>query len=645
MQEIFLTEAVQGMGSATVRAWHKRVGDPVAIGDALVVLEAERCEIEVTAASAGRLAEIAAEPGVTVQVGGLLGRMAQAGEAVSASAKSPAQSASVAPSQPAIGGAVPEGVTPVLMPQAGNTMEEGTVLEWKVAEGDTVTEGQILCEIETDKATMDFESPAAGRVVKIVVPAGGIAAVKTPIALLGGDGVDLSGWEAGTTAPAAAAAPVAAPAASAPSAAPTSTASTVSASAAETLPEGAVTPILMPQAGNSMEEGTVLEWKVSAGDVITEGQILCEIETDKATMDFESPAAGRLARIVVPAGEIAAVKTVIAYLAERDEDVDLYIAQSGAGGASAQAPAQQVASNAPAAGASQKPVSAAAPTAGTASRPSGRVKASPAARKAAAARGLDLSAIGAGSGPDGRLLSSDVAAYRGPVAAPAGAATDAVTRAPMTKMRRAIATNLQRSKQTVPHFYLKQTIDAGALFAFYKEHKPKVGCTLNDVVNLGCARVIGEFPALRTRLEGEELVTYPSVNLGIAVGVDDGLVVPVVMGVDRMDLATLATTSKRLIQGARAGKLENIGHGVFTTTNLGSFGTDEFSAIINPPESGILAIGAVKEAVLVSGGAMRAGRVMTMVLSADHRVVDGVMAAKFMARLKEVLEAPAEHLG
>jgi pyruvate dehydrogenase E2 component (dihydrolipoamide acetyltransferase) len=401
----------------------------------------------------------------------------------------------------------------------------------------------------------------------------------------------------------------------------------------------------MPQAGNTMEEGTVLEWKVAEGDQVGEGQILCEIETDKATMDFESPVSGRLAKIVVHAGQIAAVKTPIAYFSDRDEDVAAFLAQSG-GGAASSAASTTSAPSAPAPSGGTR-IAASAPS--SAPRPasrsvSGRVKASPAARKAAEKRGLDLSDIGGGTGPGGRILSTDVVAYRGRPAPVAAAGGGEPVRAAMTKMRRAIATNLQRSKQTVPHFYVKQTIDAGAMFGFYREQKPKTGCTLNDVVNLACARAIAEFPAIRTRLEGDELVTYPSVNLGIAVGVDDGLVVPVVLGVDGMDLATLAAESKRLVDGARRGRLENIGQGVFTTTNLGAIGTDEFSAIINPPESGILAIGAIREAVMVSNGAMRAGREMTLVLSADHRVVDGVMAARFMARLKEILEAPAEFL-
>jgi pyruvate dehydrogenase E2 component (dihydrolipoamide acetyltransferase) len=222
-----------------------------------------------------------------------------------------------------------------------------------------------------------------------------------------------------------------------------------------------------------------------------------------------------------------------------------------------------------------------------------------------------------------------------------GPVADPVKR-PLTKMRKAIATNLQVSKQTVPHFYITLSVDAGALLAFAKARKADTGCSVNDVVMAGLGRAINEFPAVRSRYENDGIVEYGTANIGIAVGLDDGLVVPVVMNVERQTLAQLAAETKRVVENARKGKLENIGKAVFTVSNLGMFGVEQFNAIINPPESGILAVSAAREAVIVKDGAMKPGRLMTLTLSADHRVVDGLLAAKFMARLKEILEAPEQ---
>ncbi|MEJ5171693.1 MAG: dihydrolipoamide acetyltransferase family protein, partial [Fimbriimonadales bacterium] len=291
--------------------------------------------------------------------------------------------------------------------------------------------------------------------------------------------------------------------------------------------------------------------------------------------------------------------------------------------------------------------SAPAPTAEP--QPVSRPKASPAARAAASALGVDLAALGPGSGPGGRILREDVerAAARlrpeptPPTAGPAPAAVLGGQRRPLSKMRRAIARNLAASKQQLPHWYLRTTVVADNLVAFHKREKALYPCSLNDVVVLAVARAILEMPEFRSRLEGEEVVTFDSVNIGLAVAVEEGLVVPVVRGVDRMNLKGLAAESRRVVEAARQGKLEGVGEGVFTVSNLGMFGVEEFAAIINPPEVGILAVGAVREEVIVQDGAMRPGRKMTLTLSADHRLIDGVTGAKFMARVKELLEDPA----
>jgi pyruvate dehydrogenase E2 component (dihydrolipoamide acetyltransferase) len=207
-------------------------------------------------------------------------------------------------------------------------------------------------------------------------------------------------------------------------------------------------------------------------------------------------------------------------------------------------------------------------------------------------------------------------------------------------MRKAIATNLTTSKQNIPHFYLRLTIDAEAIMGFYRSYKARFKCSLNDVVLLAVGRAMHEFPAFRSRLEGDEIIELPTANIGLAVGLDNGLVVPVMRDVDRMSFQQVAGESRRLVEAARGGKVENMGTGSFTITNLGMFGVEEFAAIINPPESAILAVGTAREAVIVRDGAIKPGRVITMTLSCDHRIVDGMLGAKFAARLKELLENP-----
>jgi pyruvate dehydrogenase E2 component (dihydrolipoamide acetyltransferase) len=492
-------------------------------------------------------------------------------------------------------------MTFVLLPQTSPPISTATVVRWLKRPGESLAIGEGLVELEAEEMLVLVEVSAAGSLLEILVQPGQTVAACKQLARF-------ESRHEESRAHAERAVPTPIPA-----------------------PGGKVTPILMPQAGNTMEEGTVIAWRVKEGDHIAVGQILCEIETDKATMDFESPDAGRLARIVAPIGEPVAVKELIALLADQDADADAYFAGQG------ESPAAPV--SAPDCARTNGAVEnrLARPTAVTAE---GRVKASPAARKLAAERGVELSAVGAGGGPGGRILIADVKLVN------FGARNDvgSEVRKPLSKMRRAIGLNLQQSKQTVPHFYVRTTIDADPLLAFYGDQKAATNCTLNDVIVLAVGRTIRDFPAVRSKIIGNEIVEYPHANIGIAVGVEEGLVVPVVTEVDTRSLARLAAETKRVVDQARQGRLENIGQGHFTISNLGMYGVEEFSAIINPPESGILAVSAAREAVIVENGAMRAGRSMTMTLSADHRIVDGVMAAKFMQRLKAILEHPAGEL-
>lgn len=513
----------------------------------------------------------------------------------------------------------------ITLPKAGKNITCGTVLQWRKKTGDSVAKGDILAQIETDEGIVELESAIAGKLEQILAPAGKTVAVDAPLAVISGEASD------------------------AKCSATEGKAESKPQPAQPAGPSGNVTPILMPKAGQSMEEGVLVKWHVKVGDRIEKGQIIFEIETDKATMEVEATDAGRVAKIILDEGGMTKVLEPVAYLAENEADVEAFFTSQGSG--------FEVQGSGEANRIDAKPLAVEPIASGPAvTTESGRVKASPAARKVAAERGIDLSALGMGSGPGGRIISTDVPAKApdkpaaataapaafSPTPLPAAPISGEVTRKRMSQMRKAIARNLLASKQNIPHFYLKLTVNADPLYSFYQGEKAKYPCSLNDVIVMAAARAIIEFPAMRSRIEGDEIITFPSANIGIAVGMDDGLVVPVVLGADKLSLQQIGAEVKRIAANARGGKIEGMGQGVFTITNLGMFGTDEFSAIVNPPEAAILAVGAVREEVIVSGGTMRPGRVMTMTISADHRIVDGMLAAKFMARMKQLLEWPGQ---
>jgi pyruvate dehydrogenase E2 component (dihydrolipoamide acetyltransferase) len=480
----------------------------------------------------------------------------------------------------------------IKLPQVGKLAQPATIRRWRKKVGETIEKGDILLDIEIEEGSAEIESPAAGTLKEIFVTEGKTVPVNSPLANI------TDGKSPATPPP--------------PQSAPTS--------------GGSVIPVLMPQAGQSMEEGTLIKWRVAVGDQIKKGDVIFEVETDKATMEVEATDTGRLSHILLAEGETSKVLIPVGFLADNDADVDAFLASTGS------IPTAAPRSIAAAAAPTIKSVSAPTITA------AGRTKASPAARKVAQERGIDLANVPTGSGPNGRILSTDVPTRT----APAATTTEGGSRKKMSQMRKAIARNLLASKQTIPHFYMKLTINAEPMYAFYQAEKTKYQCSLNDVVVLALSRALQEFPGLRSRLDNDELITFPTSNIGIAVGMDDGLVVPVLMAAERLSLAQIAVEIRRIAASAKAGKIEGMGNGVLTITNLGMFGVEEFSAIINPPEAAILAVGAAREEVIVTNGAMRIGRVMTMTLSADHRIVDGMLAAKFFARLKEILEQPTK---
>jgi pyruvate dehydrogenase E2 component (dihydrolipoamide acetyltransferase) len=377
-----------------------------------------------------------------------------------------------------------------------------------------------------------------------------------------------------------------------------------------------------------MDEGRIVAWHKREGDPVAAGEILFEVETDKATMEVESPAAGTLRRILFPADATAPVATVIALISDT-VDEDLLV--DGAPLAS-QPPKPRLRDGDPpdSGGLLVSPgPSAALPLAGPSE--SDRVRSSPAARKRAQELGVDISTI-SGTGPGGRVTLDDVeAASRTSPAAPA-----LEKREPLSRMRRAIGERMTRAVREQPQFSISRDVDMTAA----NELRKGAGASYTDVIVAACAKALPDHPRLRSRIEDDALVTSDRVHIGLAVALDDGLIVPVLRDADGKDLRQLAREREDLERAARAGKLhaEALTGGVFTVSNLGTLGVDRFTAIVNPPEAAILAVGRVSDRVAAREGAPAVRPMATLTLSVDHRVADGATAARYLAAVADRLE-------
>jgi len=421
--------------------------------------------------------------------------------------------------------------------------------------------------------------------------------------------------------------------------------------------------ILMPALSPTMTEGKLAKWHVKAGDAVKSGQVICEIETDKATMEVEAVDEGRIGQIVVPEGaEGVKVNAVIAILLEEGEKEVAAGAATPSAPATAPAakpaPAPTAATPAPAA---PKPAAAAPAVAS-----SNRIFASPLARRIAAEKGLDLSRI-KGSGPNGRIVKADVEGAKPglaptPAAAPAPrpappAAGQPVfvapgdTRVPHTSVRKVIARRMLESKQTVPHFYLTVELEIDALLEARQSINLVVGkkgakVSVNDMVIKACAKALRDHPECNASWTEDEMVQYGAVDISVAVATDRGLITPIVRNADMKGLAQIAAETKDLAARAKTGKLklDEFQGGGFTISNLGMFGVKDFAAIINPPQAMILAVGAGEERVVVRKGQMVVRNMMNCTLAVDHRVVDGAMGAQFLQTLRSYVEQPAAML-
>lgn len=429
----------------------------------------------------------------------------------------------------------------------------------------------------------------------------------------------------------------------------------------------------MPKLSPTMEEGQISVWHKKVGDTIAIDDLLAEVETDKATMEYRSFDKGTLLSILKPAGSMVRLGEPVAVVGNPGEDISGLQIGGGAAPAAKPAPAPvappaPVASPAPAPVAAPAPAPAAPPPPPTptpAAEP-GRVKASPYVRKQARERGLELVGV-TGSGPGGRIVARDLDTLAKPAAVHAPVPAAPVTFAPgelappevrpLSMMRKAIARRLVESKQTVPHFYLTIDIDAGALAALREQMNadlaasaekgtdpPKI--SINDLLVKACAIALRRVPECNAQYSPEAILVHRRVDISVAVAVPDGLVTPVVRDADKKTVAMIAAEVRDLAGRARAKKLrpDEMANGTFSISNLGMYGIDEFSAVINPPEGAILAVGQVRNEPIVRDNQVVPGKKMAMTLSCDHRVVDGAVGATFLKALRSLLEHPTQIL-
>jgi pyruvate dehydrogenase E2 component (dihydrolipoamide acetyltransferase) len=426
----------------------------------------------------------------------------------------------------------------------------------------------------------------------------------------------------------------------------------------------------MPKLSPTMEEGQISVWHKKAGDPVAVDDLLAEVETDKATMEFRSFDKGTLLAVLVPAGSVVRLGQPVAILGNPGEDVSELAAQHGAPAAQAPAAPAVVAPAAPAPAAPAPPAPAAAPPPPAAPAPApapaappapgGRIKASPYVRKLARERSLSLAGV-AGSGPNGRIVARDLDRLPAAPAAPSAALAPAAPgelaapeARPLSMMRKAIARRLTESKQTVPHFYLTIDVDADPLHHLREQINADLASaspeatkvSFNDLLVKACAIALVRVPECNATFTPDAILVHRRVDISVAVAVPEGLLTPVVRDADHKSVTEISAEVRELGARAKAKKLkpEEMANGTFSISNLGMYGIDAFAAVINPPEGAILAVGQVRREPVVRGESVVAGRKLALTLSCDHRVVDGTVGATFLKELRRLLEHPTQIL-
>lgn len=525
-------------------------------------------------------------------------------------------------------------------------MTEGVVATWLKKVGDKISEGDMLAEIETDKATMEFESFNSGTLLYIGIQEGESAPVDSLLAIIGKEGEDISALlsKASTSKPANE---------------EEIKQDVVSENLDIKVPEGVIV-VTMPRLSDTMTDGTVATWLKKIGDVVSEGDILAEIETDKATMEFESFNAGTLLYIGVEEGKTAPVDSILAILGPAGTDVSAIAANYKVGGASSEAPKKAV---------SETPIinSNTPSNVAVVANDGGRILASPLAKKIAQEKGINLAQV-SGSGENGRIVKSDVENFTPsqqvyPTSAQAvNQATNAVAAVQPfvpagemfqeeiknSQMRKTIARRLAESKFTAPHYYLTIELDMDNAIASRGviNTLPDTKVSFNDMVVKASAMALKKHPQVNSQWREDAMVINHHVNIGVAVAVEDGLMVPVLKFTDQMSLSQIGASVKDLAGKAKSKKIQpsEMEGSTFTISNLGMFGIQSFTSIINQPNSAILSVGAIVEKPVVKNGQIVVGNTMVVTLACDHRTVDGATGAQFLQTFKAFMENPVTML-
>ena len=539
----------------------------------------------------------------------------------------------------------------VNMPRLSDTMEEGVVAKWLKQVGDKIEEGDILAEIETDKATMEFESFNEGTLLHIGVQEGETSPVDVLLAIIGEEGEDISEILNGA-------------AATSQEVTSEDTTKEISKEQSDTaIPEG-VQVISMPRLSDTMEEGTVASWLKNIGDKIEEGDILAEIETDKATMEFESFYEGVLLYIGVGEGESAKVDSLLTIIGPEGTDVSALVTAHKEGTISSDTIETTTETS------TTETVQIEEQTAevSKSNNTGGRIFASPLAKKIAKDKGINLADV-KGSGENGRIVKKDVENYTPAPAAPAAAveatptqttqtATPLATYTPVgeesyeevknSQMRKVIAKRLGESKFTAPHYYLTIELDMDSAIASRKTINalPETKVSFNDMIVKACAMALKKHPQVNTSWNGDTTRYNHHIHVGVAVAVDDGLLVPVLKFTDQMSLTEIGSTVRDLAGKARTKKIapNEMEGSTFTISNLGMFGIQEFTSIINQPNSAILSVGAIEHKPVVKDGLIVVGNTMKVTLACDHRTVDGATGAQFLQTVRAYIENPVTML-
>ncbi|MDC0008028.1 2-oxo acid dehydrogenase subunit E2 [Flavobacteriaceae bacterium] len=537
------------------------------------------------------------------------------------------------------------------MPRLSDTMEEGVVAKWLVNEGDTIKEGDILAEIETDKATMEFESFHDGVLLHIGIKEGETAAVDTLLAIVGEKDEDISGLLS-----------------------PSSNSGQLDLvdqiNESENLIQNTedqptlkvIIPVLndsfqivtMPRLSDTMEEGTVSSWLVNVGDVVKEGDILAEIETDKATMEFESFHEGTLLFIGINVGETAKVDTLLAVIGDPNSDYKTAIDNFGINPIANDKveiednPTEIITENSETITESVKePIS---------NNENLRVLASPLAKKIAKEKSIDLNLIN-GSGDNGRIIKEDVDNFTPTVVSDfkdnspstiVESGTESFDDIENSQMRKTIARRLKESKFSAPHYYLSVEFEMDNAIAFRNQYNslPETKISFNDIVVKACAIALKQHPRVNSQWFDDKMRLNHHVHVGVAVGVPDGLVVPVIRFANEKSIPEIGSLVKSYASKARDKKLspDEMQGSTFTVSNLGMFGIEEFTSIINQPNSAILSVGTIVKKPVVREDKITIGHTMKITLACDHRTVDGVTGSLFLQTLKGFVENPVTML-